>query len=128
MRDAPPTHVRPQLSSSDNGVTADVDVLVIGYAEPGATFGSVVRRHLKHRIDLQRPARAGELVAFPVSPDASARRHTNRAVESDDLTVEHFILDDVLHESRIFFGVSQTRREWNLLAERDLRLLRQAGE
>jgi hypothetical protein len=103
---------------------ADVDVLVIGYAEPGATFGSVVRRHLKHRIDLQRPARAGELVAFPVSPDASARRHPDGTVQPDNFPIEHLILDDVPDESGVFFGPSQTRRKRHLFAERLLSFLR----
>jgi hypothetical protein len=43
--------------------SAHVDVLVLGFAEPGATFGPTVQRCLRYRIDLQP---ADELILRPL--------------------------------------------------------------
>jgi hypothetical protein len=35
---------------------ADIDVLVLGYADSATSFGATVKRRLKHRIDLHQPS------------------------------------------------------------------------
>src|SRR5690606_11448615 len=51
------------------------------------------------------------------------RRHTDRAIEADHFAVEHLVLDDVQSKCTVLGRLAQTRREWHLLAERNLRLL-----
>jgi hypothetical protein len=38
---------------------ADIDVLVLGYADSASSLGPTVKRRLKHKIDLQQPAGSG---------------------------------------------------------------------
>jgi hypothetical protein len=54
-------HVDPRVFSAI--VSANVDVLVLVFAEPGATFGPAVQRCLRYRIDLQP---VGEIVLKPI--------------------------------------------------------------
>ncbi len=56
------------------------------------------------------------------------RRHTHGAVESNHLSVQHFVLDDVLHQCRILIGSAQAGRERDLLPKRDARRFGKAGE
>lgn len=53
---------------------------------------------------------------LPVSSNL-LRRHADRAVEPDDLTVEHRVLEDVADERGEFGRLSQARRVWHLRAQ-----------
>jgi cystathionine beta-lyase/cystathionine gamma-synthase len=46
------------------------------------------------------------------------RRHPDRAVEADRLTVQHLVLDDVTGERRELRGAAESFRERNVLGER----------
>src|SRR5690242_15778818 len=50
------------------------------------------------------------------------RAHTDGAVETDHLTVEHHVLDDVHGQCAVFIRLAQPRRVRHLAAERFLRL------
>jgi hypothetical protein len=44
------------------------------------------------------------------------RRHPDRPVESDDLAVEHLVLDDVYDEIGVLLGPAEPLRERDLFA------------
>ena len=50
--------------------------------------------------------------------DALARRHAQRAVEADDLAVEHRVLDDVRGERRVLLGRAEPVRMRELARSR----------
>src|SRR5690348_11868311 len=56
------------------------------------------------------------------------RRHADRAIQPDDLTVEHLVLHDVARQRGVLRRLAQPRGEGHLLAQRLARGLRQAGE
>src|ERR1700719_960352 len=47
----------------------------------------------------------------------SAGLHSDRAVETDGLAVQHYVLENLNDERREFIGLAETRREGRLFAE-----------
>ena len=43
--------------------------------------------------------------------------HSNRTIKPNCLTIEHFVLDDVLCQLSIFGRLTETGREWDLLTQ-----------
>src|SRR5256885_344296 len=63
----------------------------------------------------------------PAKTSYSFRRHAYRAVETDDLAVQHLVLEDVLDECGIFRRPAEARWEGHLLAEAFARSFGQRG-
>lgn len=49
----------------------------------------------------------------------SASCHANPAIETNDLAIQHRVLDDMFCQGCVFRRPSQALGEWHLLAERD---------
>src|SRR6516164_11404743 len=69
------------------------------------------------------PQSRGAFVLSALRRAPSARRHPNGTVQTDDLTVEHRVFDDVHRECPVLVGITQSGRVRHLLSKRLLRLL-----
>ena len=44
-------------------------------------------------------------------------RHPHGSVNANRLTIQHIVLDDVLHQSSVLFRLAQAGRKWRLLSQ-----------
>src|SRR5262245_66617777 len=56
------------------------------------------------------------------------RRHANGAVEPDDFAIQHFVVEDVPNERRVFGRTAKPRWERHLLRQRFACRLRETGK